>query len=183
MKNRRIKWFLASTGLILVLAFVFIWFGVYNIAANEKHWAVTTALLDLIRERSIEVRLDEIQIPQTASADSIARGAIGYAEMCEQCHLAPGKGRTELYEGLYPQPPVFHQRDNSEHDPRELFWVIKNGIKLTAMPAWEKSHTDQQIWEIVAFISDLDQISPEQYQQLSKAGEREDTGGATNDKH
>ena len=169
MKSNNFKLLIGGLVLTLLAAFIFVWSGVYNIAANEKHWNITSLLLKIVRERSIEARIDDIIVPPLVAQKLIAGGAINYAEMCAQCHLAPGLESSELYEGLYPQPPIFYKRDNSVHEPEEMFWVIKNGIKLTAMPAWEKSHSDEQIWELVAFILAIEKMSPEDYKNISKA--------------
>ncbi|MFV2059997.1 MAG: cytochrome c [Gammaproteobacteria bacterium] len=155
--------------LFVLISFpLFIWFGVYNIAANDKHWAITNQLIEILRERSIQVRAEDLVVPDNINDSSrITSAATGYAEMCSTCHLAPGMKITELHEGLYPQPPIFHKTAQGEHKIKDKFWVIKNGIKLTGMPAWHKSHTDDDIWSLVAFISKLNEMSAEEYQKMT----------------
>ena len=51
--NKKIT--LTLTGLLLLAVGLFVWFGVYNIAATEKHWTLTTELLEVVRERSVQV--------------------------------------------------------------------------------------------------------------------------------
>jgi len=56
-----------------------------------------------------------------------------------------------------------------------LFWVIKNGVKMTAMPAWGPTHSDQKIWAMVAFLEKLPHMTAAQYQEMDKmAGPGED---------
>ena len=92
--------------------------------------------------------------------------------MCTECHLSPGKEATELALGLYPQAPVFHQQepatnlDEEQLHTRKNFWVIKHGLKMTAMPAWGLSHDDKTIWAMTAFIHKLRGMSAEQYEEL-----------------
>ncbi len=150
--------------LLLVAAGLYIGLGVYNIAADQPHWAVTENVLEILRERAIEVRSEDIEVPTLDDPAMIAAGARGYDEMCAACHLAPGQAPTELHEGLYPEPPELIE--HGIHDPREAFWVIKHGIKLTGMPAWGKSHSDADIWAMVAFLARAKGMSPEQYRQL-----------------
>ena len=83
--------------------------------------------------------------------------------------------------GLYPAPPNLttrldeHGHDHSDDDKdahsRRQFWVIKHGIKASGMPAWGKTHDDQRIWAMVAFLQKLPEISPAQYQILTARGE------------
>lgn len=163
---------------VLVAASSGIWFGIYNIAATEKHWGVTTQALELVRERSVYARSKGIEPPLLESPQRIAKGAVNYAAMCAQCHLAPGMEATELNLGLYPTPPPFFESEHIQHQPSANFWVIKNGIKLTGMPAWGAFHSDSQIWDLVAFIRKLPGMSKEEYAKLANAAEHshEDTG-------
>ena len=55
-----------------------------------------------------------------------------------------------------------------QHDPAETFWIIKHGIKMTAMPAWGKTHDDRLIWDMVAFVRKLPGLSPAQYQAITQ---------------
>ncbi len=146
---------------------LFVWSGSYNIAANKPHWAITSEVLEVVRERSIETRAEGLTPPESFPLPLMARAATDYAEMCMQCHLAPGMAPTALQQGLYPQPPVFHEGHGDDHDLREAFWVIKNGIKLTGMPAWGKVHSDDEIWALAQFIDYLPNMSPQKFRQLT----------------
>ena len=159
------------TGLLLLTVGLFIWFGVYNIAATEKHCPLTTELLEVVRDRSVQLRSEDIAIPEAISPERLAKGAEDYAAMCAQCHLAPGYSPTEIHRGLYPQPPVFHNPKHQAHNKAENFWVIKNGIKLTGMPSWGSVHSDDEIWGLVAFIEQLPDMTADQYQEFTKSSE------------
>ncbi len=150
---------------ILALGAAFIYAGIYNIGADVYHARGTTAMIESMRERSIAVRASDIKPPaDLGSADRIAAGAGLYAEMCTGCHLAPGMAPTELSQGLYPQAPVF--KGKSDHGPGEQFWAIKHGIKLTAMPAWGVTHSDDLVWNMVAFVQKLPGMSQADYDKL-----------------
>ncbi len=156
----------------LIIGALVIWFGAYNVAANDRHFSSTEKFLELVRNRSISVRSDDILAPDLEDNKLIKKGAQFYAEMCTGCHLAPGMEQTELNAGLYPQPPVFSQSDYKNNSAAQ-FWIIKNGLKMTGMPAWSPSHTDEQIWTMVAFISKLKSLSAEQYDELTQTTEED----------
>jgi len=86
--------------------------------------------------------------------------------MCSLCHLAPGMKRTEISWGLYPRAPEL--RRGSNLTPAEEFWVVKHGLKMTGMPAWGVTHDDELLWDIVAFLRKLPELSADQYQTLVK---------------
>lgn len=161
---------------VVVLALVvlagWLWSGSYDIGADAPHWKVTSKLIDVLRERSIDTRLHDIKVPRLDDPTLVAEGAAHYSEMCTQCHLAPGMDDSETRDGLYPRPPNLTK---FAPDPAEAFWIIKHGIKMSGMPAWGKTHSDQKIWAMVAYLQQQPLMSPERYRQLTaNAAEVED---------
>ena len=73
----------------IVIGFSFIWFGVFNVAANVEHWTISTKFFELVRVRSINARAGNMTVPDLSDKARIKRGAANYAAMCSQCHLAP----------------------------------------------------------------------------------------------
>lgn len=161
----------AALGVVLaVLAIISlgVYRGIYDVAANVPHNEWTYSLLQTIRDRSIAVRAAELVVPTDLSdAKRVVSGAGQYAEMCSVCHLAPGMRRTEIARGLYPRAPEL--RRGSRATPAEDFWVVKNGIKMTGMPAWGVTHDDEILWDVVAFLRKLPQLSADQYRALVKS--------------
>ena len=150
------------------VAGIFIYTGFYNIGADAPHTKPVYWIIENLRDRSIAVRAKDIAVPATlADPKSVAVGAGLYAEMCSGCHLAPGMEKTEISQGLYPQAPEL--RLGVGHTAAEEFWMIKHGVKMTAMPAWGRTHSDELIWDMVAFVRKLPSLSAEQYQALVKS--------------
>lgn len=152
-----------TIGIVGVGIGIFAWSGTYKIGADVPHWTFIYEALEWFRDRSVEHYAASIKAP--ADLESPARlneGAEHYSQMCVSCHLKPGKSGDEMREGLYPKPPNFSTM-KEEINPRETFWIIKHGIKMSAMPAWGKSHSDETIWAIVAFVCKLPGMSPAEY--------------------
>ena len=167
--KRLIASLLAAAGIVGVAA-ALVYSGVFDIAADTPHAALTSRILEIARDRSIAVRARDIKVPALDGSQLVASGAKDYAEMCTDCHLAPDQADSELRDGLYPRPPKLTERIDAS--PGEMFWVIKHGIKLTAMPAWGPTHSDERIWGIVAFLQKLPELTPDQYHALvSRNGE------------
>jgi mono/diheme cytochrome c family protein len=160
---------LPSTAFVLIallvlaaFAAIFVYAGFYNIGADAPHSSLVYNGLQELRERSIESRSRDIRPPADLNSPTrVAAGAGLYAEMCTGCHLGPGVERSEMSQGLYPQAPELAR--GTDLSPAEQFWVIKHGVKLTAMPAWGKTHSDELIWDMVAFLRQLPKMSPGQY--------------------
>lgn len=123
-----------------------VYFGLINVGADDPHTGPVHAFLDTARNRSVEVRASDIEVPDLSNEAQIRVGAGNYDSMCVGCHLSPGAAQTELSEGLYPAPPNLAKAGIYDN-PAKTFWTIKHGIKATGMPAWGKSMDDQYIWQ------------------------------------
>lgn len=155
----------ASLAALVVATAAFLYFGAYNIAADAPHTRPVYALLENLRDRSIAVHARDIEPPaDLGSPQRIAAGAGLYNEMCSSCHLGPGVEASELSKGLYPQAPVLAEAQDLTAG--QQFWVIKHGVKLSAMPSWGKTHPDPLIWDMVAFVRKLPGMTPEEYKRL-----------------
>ncbi|MEX0735265.1 MAG: cytochrome c [Steroidobacteraceae bacterium] len=172
-----IYWLAGLLVLVLIVAGagVFIWSGVYNIAADDPHWPLTARLMETVRNRSIAAQASGIVVPTLDDESMIRAGAGNYDAMCAACHLQPGVERSEASAGLYPAPPNLTRRRTD--DAARAFWVIKHGIKMSGMPAWGKSMEDEHIWGMVAFLRQLPAISPERYRELVAASGGHSHGG------
>ncbi len=169
-----------ATLLVLVLgAGVFVWSGIYNPGADSPHWKITSALMQATRARSVEQHAAAITLPANLNDPQlILKGAGQYAAMCTSCHLAPGMEDSELRPGLYPKPPNLSE---VSVDPRAAFWVIKHGMKMSAMPAWGMNHDDATIWSMVAFLQKLPDMTPAQYKDIvARATPDDDMGQMDN---
>jgi mono/diheme cytochrome c family protein len=146
---------------------VFIGSGVYDIGADDHHTKFALAVIEQLRNRSIEARMRRVEVHTVSDPARIAAGAQRYAALCVTCHLAPGVTKSDLRPGLYPHPPNLAQEERQAE--QRAFWIIKHGIKMSAMPAWGKTLDDAAIWDLVAFVRRLPEMTPETYAQLSNA--------------
>jgi mono/diheme cytochrome c family protein len=145
---------------------LFIESGFYNIGADDHHTKVVLAIIEQLRERSIEVRSRSIEAHYVSDPARITVAAQHYAALCAGCHLAPGVTKSDVRPGLYPHPPNLAQEDLQ--GAQRAFWIIKHGIKMSGMPAWGKTLDDPAIWEIVAFVRKMPEMTPESYAQLAR---------------
>lgn len=166
------------SGIAIVAAAGFVWSGIYNIGADDTHTKPVYAVLQALRERSIDTRAHKQPLPANLNDPArIRQGAGNYNAMCTGCHLGPGMEETELSKGLYPTPPNLAK---ASVDAAEAFWVIKHGIKASGMPAWGKSMDDEYIWNMAAFLQELPKLNAEQYQALvASSGGHSHGGGET----
>ena len=163
-----IKAMLVLGGAGLIGGALFIYLGVFNVAADDPHTQLVYWLMETVRERSIAVRARAIDVPSLDLPAMITAGGADYNEMCTGCHLKPGVDGSEMASAMYPRPPNLAKvkRDN----PAETFWIIKHGFKMSGMPAWGLTHDDHRLWAMVAFLQQLPRLMPAQYQILTARG-------------
>jgi mono/diheme cytochrome c family protein len=154
----------AVIALLIVGYLIFIYSGVYNISAMIHHDKLTNWMMNTVRENSIKHNADEdIKMSDLTDTSLIRMGFVHFREMCVGCHGGPGIEQGEIAKGLYPNPPML-SKVTKDWTPRQLFWITKNGLKMTGMPAFGITHTDDMIWAIVAFTKKLPTLTKEQYQ-------------------
>lgn len=145
-----------------------VWGGLYDVAATTQHPALVFRTVATALDTSIERHAAGITTPDLSNADLVRQGLPLYRSNCAACHGEPGIAAQPIARGMTPVPPpiVSPARDRP---PNELFWIVKHGIKMTGMPAWDLKLTDDQIWSLVAFVSRLPDISPAAYKAALKA--------------
>lgn len=103
-------------------------------------------------ERSVARRAADIGEPVDLDDPAgVLAGARAFNEICSVCHTPPGLSPTVQSQGLNPAPPELSQLLD-ERTPAQAFWVIRNGVRMTGMPAFGPTHSDEQLWQLVAFL-------------------------------
>ncbi|PWB89080.1 cytochrome C class I protein [Methylocystis sp. MitZ-2018] len=156
-------------------AFLMIVSGSYNVAATVPHTELERVILNSTMRYSVRARAGK-ELREAWSEDQVRKGFKDYYDMCVVCHGAPGKERSYISKGLQPEPPNL-AKTSDRWSSAELFWIIKNGVKMTGMPAFGPTHQDERIWNIVDFVRRLSQTSAQEFmameKQLGKSPEHE----------
>lgn len=160
---RHFAWFGAIAA---VLGLGVAWMGLISIAASTEHWGPAKWFLHFTMRQSVQAQARGATPPGLADPLRVQRGAGAYAQACATCHGAPGQP-AQLFASLMipPAPPL--QEAIAGWQARELFWIVQNGIKYTAMPAWPAASREDEVWNVVAFLQELPRMSPPTYQQLA----------------
>jgi mono/diheme cytochrome c family protein len=145
-------------------AAVFFFGGFYSVAGTQEEPGIVAAALIHVRQASLDRHA--IDMPATSLDDpaAIQAGAKAFnARGCVNCHGGPGAPWAKFSEGLHPGPPDLKEVAPGL-EPRQLFWVIKNGINMTGMPSFALAGAnDEDLWSIVAFLKKLPNISDADY--------------------
>lgn len=157
-----------ASGILLTLAVTLI--GAYAlvqsglIPANAdaqpgrlETWMARTSLDSTLRREA-----PDSQNPVALTEQNLLDGVHLFAQNCAICHGA-AKGEASpspIAKGLYQKPPQFATH-GVEDDPEGVsFWKIKHGIRLTGMPSFGYSLSDQEIWTLALFLGHMDKLPP-----------------------
>jgi hypothetical protein len=145
---------------VAIGAAIFFFGGFYSVAGTAEepgiiNWALADVRVASIDRHAIDKPPTSLDDPAVVQAGARAYAARG----CMNCHGGPGVNWAKFSEGLQPAPPDLKEIGKAK-DPPQLFWVVKNGIKMTGMPSFGSIGVpDQEIWTIAAFIKKLPTLS------------------------
>ena len=121
-----------------------------------ERWAARTSLGATIRREE-----PKPPYPFMQSDADIARGATLYVQNCAVCHGTANTTPNAIARGLGPvRPPQFNKNDVSDDPEGETYWKVEHGIRFTAMPAFEKTLSDDDAWKVAMFLKRMDKLPP-----------------------
>lgn len=140
--------------------------GVYNVAANRQHLKPVYQLLDIAMRQSVRYHARGLEPPRAADEAMLARGAQCYRQHCVQCHGGPGVAQGAAGQGMQPLPgPLIDA--TQRWSAGQLYWLTRNGLKMTGMPSWEFRLSEDDLWAVVAFVQKMPQLSPPQFAAMA----------------
>jgi mono/diheme cytochrome c family protein len=96
-------------------------------------------------------------LPQAPAADAsaVAAGETLFSMGCADCHGKDGRTPTNIGKSMYPRVPDLGSTEVQRMSNRELFWVIKNGIRLSGMPGFGHILSDDEICQVRDYVRSL----------------------------
>ena len=136
-------------------------------AKTEPH-ALEVWMARQIRHLAIPIEKRNAQNPIPLSPGVIKESLAHFADHCALCHANNGSGETPIGKNVNPRALDLRLPDIQSMSDGEIFWVIHNGIRFTAMPAWGEGDPaeDKDSWKLVHFIRHLPQLTPEELDQM-----------------
>ena len=149
----------------LASAAAFIFAGFYDVAATRQHTRPVYWVSDTVMRYAIARRARGTPIPDLSDPARALRGLRLYREHCLQCHGAPGVAPEPFALGMMPVPANLVETAR-RWPTANLHWVIAYGVKMTGMPAWKYRLSGAEIWDVVAFVERMAQLTPNDYAAL-----------------
>ena len=150
---------------VAAVALLIMYTGSYNVAASVPDNPIVEWFLSNTMVHSVVNRAKSVKAPEQLTDQQAQAGFLIYKNTCG--HGAPGKDPADIAKGLNPDAPDLSDAAG-DMTSAELFWIIKNGIKMSGMASYGKIHNDDEIWNVVAFVQRLPMMTPEEYGRLEK---------------
>lgn len=166
--------FVTALMVVALAGFSYIRFGFVDpradIPVSEFEQGIAMPSLDA----SVDRRAPEIKASVDSSDATLIAGMKIYQADCASCHGDVNHSHGMLADALYPRPPQFVE-DTPDMPEYQNFYIIQHGIRLSGMPAWERSLSDLQMWQVTTFLSHMDTL-PQSVSNEWKAAASEPAG-------
>lgn len=143
-------------------------------SARKQPSALETIVARTVRNWAIPrlAKEDENPWAELATPEVMADARGHWAAHCATCHANDGSGDIEMGQNLYPKPPDMRQPATQNLSDGELYYIIRNGVPLTGMPAWGDASLEQigddESWQLVLFIRHLPQLTEDEKKEMER---------------
>ena len=140
----------------------------HGFSARDRPSAAEAFLAHRMRHWAVPASARKMKNPFSDSAEAVAAGRMHFADHCALCHGNDGRGKTEIGQNLYPKAPDMWGVETQSLSDGEIFYIIKNGVRLTGMPAWGENtpEDDRGSWHLVSFIRHVPWITPKELEEM-----------------
>ena len=138
-------------------------------STRDKPTVIEASLATSMREMAIPSRYRAMKNPAPATPEVLHEAMAHWADHCATCHANNGSGDTMFGKTLYPRPQDMRQRDTQQMSDGELYYTIKNGVRLSGMPAFGgPGDDDLASWKLVDFIRHLPSLTQDEELEMEK---------------
>jgi predicted CXXCH cytochrome family protein len=177
------RWIVAVLLFVAVIAVVY---GVavirHGFSAADQPSALERGMARAVRNIGVPSLAKNEKNPLAATADLLAEARENFANHCANCHGNKGTLSSNIGQNLYPKAPDLSMPKTQNLTDGEIHYIIKNGVRLTGMPAWSNPHIaqdDTDAWKLVLFVRNIAAATPqEQSQQATTAKSAHYVGSA-----
>lgn len=145
--------------LLMIVIGVF-WFaksGRMNFEADQEPSHLERSFAMGAMDASTDRHAPDVKNPLAPSEENITAGAHVYLDHCAGCHGVPSNPDAQFARSFNPPVPRFFT-DAPDMPENQNFYIIQHGIRWTGMPAWNKTLNDNQIWQVVTFMGNIEKL-------------------------
>jgi mono/diheme cytochrome c family protein len=151
--------FVTAVVVVVLAGYICIRFGLMDSRADIPVSTFEQKLAMPSLDASVDRRAPEVKNPVESNDVNLIAGMKIYQANCSNCHGDIGHPRGMFADALYPRAPQFME-DAPDMPESQNFYIIQHGIRMSGMPAWKQSLSEQQMWQVTAFLNHMDKLPP-----------------------
>ena len=148
-----------TVALLVVGGYVAVRVGAFPANADARPSSIEAWMARTSLRATMQREAPQGANPVAASEMNLVSGMKLYVANCAVCHGAADGKATNIAHGLYQRPPQLASFGVEDDPAGVVYWKIKHGIRLTGMPSFSQTMSDTQIWEITAFLQNMDHLA------------------------
>lgn len=134
-----------------------VWLWPWHVEATRAPGLAEVAVMKSLLTRALEREAPVSANPFPPSPENLMAGMKIFRDDCAGCHGDGAKPSVWGTTSFFPRAPQFATAP--PHRPEaQIHWIVKNGIRNTAMGAWQQLMTDEQIWKVTGFVNHIDSL-------------------------
>ena len=139
-------------------------------SAKEQPAELEVAFARQLRHLAMPKAQKVMENPVPLSEEVLVEARTHFADHCAYCHGNDGKGDTAVGQNFFPRTPDLTESATQSFSDGELYYIIRNGVRFTGMPAWGKDNPepDLESWSLVHFIRHLPNITRQELDAMEK---------------
>jgi thiosulfate dehydrogenase len=145
--------------LTFAASYLFVRLGGMPVATKSKPLPLEKKLARMALHAAMD---KEVGKPSPIAADetNLLAGAKVYQAQCAVCHGRSGQPESAIARGMFPHPPQLlpPKRGVTDDPVGEIYWKVKNGIRLTGMPGYSENLSDEEMWQVSLMLLHADKL-------------------------
>src|SRR5271155_2991490 len=117
-----------------------------------------TSLANAAKDVTIPLEAGKMKNPLPETDEVVSQGQEVFLGSCAQCHGPDARGDTNIGRNMDPPAMDLSSAHVQHWSDAELFWIIQNGVRLTGMPSWKSSISDDDTWKLARFIHNISRV-------------------------
>lgn len=158
-----------SVLLLAMMGWLWVTYRAHGFSSRAEPSVIEEWTARAARGLAVPGNAKRLKNPVPYSDQALEDARAHWADHCSFCHSNDGSGTSEVGRNLYPKAPDMRAARTQALSDGELYYTIKNGVRLTGMPAWgEAGDQDEDSWKLVYFIRHLPKMTPQEMEDMKK---------------
>ncbi len=150
----------AAIVVIFLAGIFYVRLGFINPRADIPISSLDKAIAMPSLDAAVDRRAPEVRNPLPPTDATLFAGMKVYQANCASCHGDIARPHGTFAEAFYPRAPQFLE-DTPDMPENQNFYIIQHGIRFSGMPAWKQTLSDSEVWQVTAFLSHIDKLTPQ----------------------